>query len=97
MPLVSRRMQDVRTPIVPWAGEPARHTPPAPFRRGRARHEYRKTLGIPALRERIAVRLAAEDGIDPDRFSPMVTAGGNMACLTVLLASGDRDEAQDAA
>lgn len=96
MPLVSRRMQDVRTPIVPWAGEPARHTPGA-ISPGQDAARIPENARHPALRERIAVRLAAEDGIDPDRFSPMVTAGGNMACLTALLASGDRDEAQDAA
>ena len=96
MPLVSRRMQDVRTPIVPWVGEPARHTPGA-ISPGQGAARIPENARHPALRERIAVRLTAEDGIDPDRFSPMVTAGGNTACLTVLLASGDRDEAQDAA
>ena len=43
-------------------------------------------LGIPELRERISARLADENGIDTGRFSLMVTAGGNMAFLTALLA-----------
>ena len=57
-----------------------------------ARHRYQHELGIPELRERIAARLAAENGIDADRFSLMVTAGGNMAFLTVLLAACDEGD-----
>ena len=82
-----------------WTG---RRPPPHPRRpSGSARSprgtNYRKALVLPALRERIAARPAAGNGVDPDRFSLMATAGGNMACLTVLLASGDRGEVQDAA
>ena len=50
------------------------------------RHKYQHGLGIPELRERISARLASENGIDEDRFALMVTAGGNMAFLTALLA-----------
>ena len=57
-----------------------------------ARHKYQHGLGIPELRERISVRLAHENGIDVDRFSLMVTAGGNMAFLTALLAICDRGD-----
>ena len=56
------------------------------------RHKYQHELGIPELRERIATRLAAENGIDADRFSLMVTAGGNMAFLTALLAICDQGD-----
>ena len=98
--LVSRRMQDVQMPIIPWVGDLIRRTPgtislgqasvdyapPAAahealirFGSEPARHKYQHELGIPELRERIAARLNAENGIDVDRFSLMVTAGGNMA------------------
>lgn len=110
---VSRRMQDVQMPIIPWVGELIRRTPgtislgqgvvdyapPAAahealtrFWAEPARHKYQHELGIPELRERIAARLAAENRIDVDRFSLMVTAGGNMAFLTVLLAICDQGD-----
>ena len=57
-----------------------------------ARHKYQHELGIPELRERIVARLAAENGIDAGRYSLMVTAGGNMAFLTALLAICDRGD-----
>ena len=57
-----------------------------------ARHKYQHGLGIPELRERISARLAEENGIDAGRFSLMVTAGGNMAFLTALLAICDRGD-----
>ena len=56
------------------------------------RHKYQHGLGIPELRERISARLAAENGIDEDRFALMVTAGGNMAFLTALLAICDEGD-----
>ena len=57
-----------------------------------ARHKYQHGLGIPELRECISARLADENGIDVGRFSLMVTAGGNMAFLTALLAICDRGD-----
>ena len=56
------------------------------------RHKYQHGLGISELRERIAARLADENGIGAGRFSLMVTAGGNMAFLTALLAICDRGD-----
>ena len=56
------------------------------------RHKYQHGLGIPELRERISARLATENGIDEDRFALMVTAGGNMAFLTALLAICDEGD-----
>ena len=112
-PLVSRRMQDVQMPIIPWVGDLVRSTPgtislgqgvvdyapPAAahealvrFCREPARHRYQHELGIPELRERIAARLEAENGIDADRFTLMVTAGGNMAFLHALLAVCDQGD-----
>ena len=112
-PLVSRRMQDVQMPIIPWIGDLIRRTPgtislgqgvvdyapPAAahealvrFCEVPERHKYQHEQGIPELRERIAARLAAENGIDVDRFSLMVTAGGNMAFLTALLAICDEGD-----
>ncbi len=44
--------------------------------------------GLPALRERIAAKLAAENGIDVARGSRvMVTAGGNMAFMHAVMAT----------
>ena len=110
---VSRRMQDVQMPIIPWIGDLIRCTPgtislgqgvvdyapPAAahealvrFCEDPARHKYQHEQGISVLRERIASRLADENGIDASRFSLMVTAGGNMAFLHALLAICDEDD-----
>ena len=112
-PLISRRMQDVQLPIIPWVGDLIGRTPgtislgqgvvdyapPAAahealirFCADPAQHKYQHGLGIPELRERISARLAAENRIDVDRFSLMVTAGGNMAFLTALLAICDQGD-----
>ena len=111
--LVSRRMQDVQMPIIPWVGDLIRSTPgtislgqgvvdyapPAAahealvrFCGDPARHKYQHEQGIPELRERIAARLVAENGIDADRYALMVTAGGNMAFLHALLAICDQGD-----
>jgi aspartate/methionine/tyrosine aminotransferase len=51
-------------------------------------HEYQPVAGLPALRERIAAKLAAENGIDAVRGSRvMVTAGGNMAFMHAVMAT----------
>jgi len=51
-------------------------------------HEYQPVAGLPALRERICVKLAAENGIDVARGSRvMVTAGGNMAFMHAVMAT----------
>ena len=112
-PLVSRRMQDVQLPIIPWVGDLIGRTPgtislgqgvvdyapPAAahealmrFCAEPERHKYQHGLGIPELRERISARLATENRIDVARFSLMVTAGGNMAFLTALLAICDQGD-----
>ena len=53
-----------------------------------ATHEYQPVAGLPALRERICVKLAAENGIDVARGSRvMVTAGGNMAFMHAVMAT----------
>ena len=50
-------------------------------------HEYQDGAGLPALVERIARKLAAENGIDIGRGSRvMVTAGANMAFMHAVLA-----------
>ena len=113
MPLVSRRMQNVQMPVIPWVGDLIRSTPgtislgqgvvdygpPAAahealvrFCEDPARHKYQHGLGVPELRERIVARLASENGIDAERFALMVTAGGNMAFLTALLAICDEGD-----
>ncbi|MBF2760884.1 MAG: pyridoxal phosphate-dependent aminotransferase [Ectothiorhodospiraceae bacterium AqS1] len=53
------------------------------------RHLYQHELGLPQLRARIESKLENENDIDIDRFASMVTAGGNMAFLTVMLAICD--------
>ena len=78
--------------VVGYAPPDAAHEALVRFCSEPARHKYQHELGIPALRERIAARLAAENGIDVDRFSLMVTAGGNMAFLTALLAMCDQGD-----
>jgi aspartate/methionine/tyrosine aminotransferase len=51
-------------------------------------HEYQPVAGLPALRERIAGKLAAENGIEVARGSRvMVTAGGNMAFMHAVMAT----------
>jgi aspartate/methionine/tyrosine aminotransferase len=51
-------------------------------------HEYQPVAGLTALRERIAAKLAAENGIDVARGSEvMATAGGNMAFMHAVMAT----------
>src|SRR5688572_8458733 len=51
-------------------------------------HEYQPVAGLPALRERIAAKLAAENGIEAARGSRvMVTASGNMAFMHAIMAT----------
>ena len=78
--------------VVDYAPPAAAHEALIRFCAEPAWHKYQHELGIPELRERIATRLAAENGIDADRFSLMVTAGGNMAFLTALLAICDQGD-----
>ena len=78
--------------VVDYAPPAAAHEALIRFGSEPARHKYQHELGIPELRERIAARLTAENGIDVDRFSLMVTAGGNMAFLTALLAICDQGD-----
>ncbi len=78
--------------VVDYAPPAAAHEALIRFCAEPVRHKYQHELGIPELRERIATRLAAENGIDADRFSLMVTAGGNMAFLTALLAICDQGD-----
>jgi aspartate/methionine/tyrosine aminotransferase len=52
-----------------------------------ATHEYQDGAGLPALVERVASKLRAENGIDVARGSRiMVTAGANMAFMHAVLA-----------
>ena len=78
--------------IVDYAPPAAAHDALVRFCEEPARHKYQHELGIPELRERIAARLATENGIDEDRFALMVTAGANMAFLTALLAICDHGD-----
>ena len=56
-------------------------------------HKYASVYGIPALRERIAAKLARENGITlGDEHEVMVTAGGNMAFVNALLAICDEGD-----
>lgn len=55
---------------------------------GAATHAYQDGAGLPALRERLAVKLRAENGIDVAEGSRvMVTAGANMAFMHAVLAT----------
>ena len=78
--------------VVDYAPPAAAHEALVRFCEEPARHKYQHEQGIPELRERIAARLAVENGIDVERFSLMVTAGGNMAFLTALLAICDEGD-----
>jgi aspartate/methionine/tyrosine aminotransferase len=50
-------------------------------------HEYQDGAGLPALLERLAVKLKAENGIDVSRGARVVvTAGANMAFMHAVLA-----------
>lgn len=50
-------------------------------------HEYQEGVGLPALVERIAIKLREDNGIDVARGSRiMVTAGANMAFVHAVLA-----------
>ena len=51
-------------------------------------HEYQPVAGLPALRERMAQKLLAENGIDVARGSRViVTAGANMAFMHAVMAT----------
>ena len=78
--------------VVDYGPPAAAHEALVRFCEDSARHKYQHEQGIPALRERIAARLAAENGIDTDRYALMVTAGGNMAFLHALLAICDQGD-----
>ena len=78
--------------VVDYGPPAAAHEALVRFFEAPARHKYQHGLGIPELRERISARLASENGIDADRFALMVTAGGNMAFLTALLAICDQGD-----
>jgi aspartate/methionine/tyrosine aminotransferase len=53
-----------------------------------ATHEYQPVAGLPALRQRLAAKLATENRIDLSRGSEvMVTAGGNMAFMHAVMAT----------
>jgi len=60
----------------------------------RSTHEYQPAAGLPQLLDRIAAKLAAENGIDASRGRRlMVTAGGNMAfCHAVQAITVPGDE-----
>ena len=66
----------------PEAGEAAR----AAIARAETDH-YQDVAGVPALLDRIARKLRAENGIDVPRGRIMVTAGANMAFMHAVLAT----------
>ena len=78
--------------VVDYAPPAAAHEAITRFCADPQRHKYQHGLGIPELRERIAARLAVENGVDAQRYALMVTAGGNMAFLTALLAICDQGD-----
>ena len=78
--------------VVDYAPPAAAHEAIARFCADPQRHKYQHGLGIPELRERIAARLAVENGVDAQRYALMVTAGGNMAFLTAALAICDQGD-----
>ena len=78
--------------VVDYAPPAAAHDALVRFCEEPSRHKYQHELGIPELRERIAARLATENGIDEGRFALMVTAGANMAFVTALLAICDHGD-----
>ena len=56
-------------------------------------HKYAAVYGIPALRERIAAKLARENGIAvADERELLVTSGGNMAFVNALLSICDEGD-----
>jgi aspartate/methionine/tyrosine aminotransferase len=52
-------------------------------------HRYQAVEGIPELRQGLAQKLAADNGIDPGRYELVVTAGSNMAFFNAILAICD--------
>ncbi len=52
-------------------------------------HKYQHVQGVPELREAIADKLKAENGIDLNRRDTIVTAGSNMGFLNAVLAITD--------
>lgn len=53
---------------------------------------YQGGDGLPALIERVSMKLAAENGIDPEGRRVIITAGANMAFLQVMLTILDRGD-----
>lgn len=54
-----------------------------------ANHRYREVEGIAPLREALANKLEAENGIAPGRYDVVVTAGSNMGFFNAVLAICD--------
>ena len=54
-----------------------------------AHHKYQAVEGIPELRDAIAAKLVAENGMDLSDRAIVVTAGSNMAFLNAILAITD--------
>jgi aspartate/methionine/tyrosine aminotransferase len=76
--------------VVWWAPPEAALRAPQALDERSLLHRYQPVHGIDALVERIAGKLAAENGIVADsRSRIVVTAGGNMAFLNVVLAICD--------
>ena len=93
IPVIGRMIQDVPGTIslgqgVVHYGPPAESVEAVRAALARpATHQYADGAGLPALLERIARKLTADNGIDVSRGSSvMVTAGANMAFMHAALA-----------
>ena len=78
--------------VVNYAPPPAAVSEISRFLAELGNHKYQATSGIPDLRERIAQKLYAENGVNTGEAHGnclMVTAGGNQAFINVILAIVD--------
>jgi aspartate/methionine/tyrosine aminotransferase len=78
--------------VVNYAPPPAAVSAISRFLAELGNHKYQATAGIPDLRERIAQKLYAENGVNTGEAHGnclMVTAGGNQAFINVVLAIVD--------
>ena len=96
IPVVGRLVRD--NPGTISLGQGVVHYPPPPdavaaaasFASDPENHKYRLVDGIPALLERIQLKLASDNGIDlGSERRVVVTAGGNMAFMNAVLAVAD--------
>ena len=72
--------------VVSWGPPPQALDALRRFPEGDAGHSYGPVEGLPALIDRLARKLEAENGIAPRGNRIMVTAGGNQAFMNAILA-----------